>query len=259
MREHINILIVDDEPVILKSVWKILSPEGYNVEGVLSGKKAVQKLKQNNYRLVLTDLKMPGIDGITLIKWIRQFRPHTGIVVITANLLPETSQEARELGVLSCILKPFTPDMLRDAANKAIEMIEGNTSEIELEKDMLPAKLAGYALEIESEEDVQPVKLAELDKLINQYRNESSHAIRVLSHAQEILGYLPPIIQNRIAQGLNMFPSEIRSIVSFYSCFRTKPKGGHAPYYITGIEKAWNSVTWMTGQKALHSVNEFIK
>jgi CheY-like chemotaxis protein len=240
MREHINILIVDDDHVILKSVWKVLNPEGYDVEGVLSGKKAVQKIKQNNYRLVITDLMMPGIDGITLIKWIRQFRPDMGIVVITGNMLPEAIKEARELGILSHVMKPFNPEMLRDAANKAIEMTKGNDSEIE------------------PEEYFQPAKLAELDRVINQYSKNSRHAIGVLLHAQEILGYLPPMIQKRIALGLNMYPSEVRRIVSFHSCFRTEPKGVHIPGYISGIEKAWNSVTWMTGNKALHAVDEFI-
>jgi len=241
MREDINILIVDDDPVILKSASKALCPEGYDVEGVLSGKSAVQKIKQNNYRLVFTDLMMPGIDGITLIKWIRQFRPYIGIVVITGNMMPEAIKEARELGILSYMMKPFTPEMLRDTADKAIEMIKENASEME------------------TEDYIQPSKLAELDKVINNFRKKPGHAIGVLLHAQEILGYIPPMIQKRIALGLNMYPSEVRRIVSFHSCFRTEPKAVHVPGYTSGIEKAWNSVTWMTGNKALHAVDDFIK
>lgn len=240
MKEYINILIVDDDPVILKSASKALNPE-YDVEGVLSGKEAVQKIKQHNYRLVITDLMMPGIDGITLIQWIRQFRPGIGIVVITGHLFPETTKEARELGILSHLMKPFTPEMLRATAHKAIEMTKENDSPIE------------------PEEYFHPAKLAELDRVIHQYRNNSRHAIGVLLHAQEILGYLPPVIQNRIALGLNMYPSEVRRIVSFHSSFRTEPEIAHIPGHTGGIERAWNSVTWMTGNKALHAVDDFIK
>ena len=241
MKEQINILVVDDDPVILKSAWKALSAEGYNVEGVLSGKKALQKMKQNYYRLVFTDLKMPGIDGISLIKWIKHSRPDIGIVVITGNPLPETIKEAHELGILSHMMKPFTPKMLKEVVKKTIELTASNT------------------LQKEPKEEYPPAMLEELDTVIHQYRKNPGHAIRVLLQAQEIFGHLSPAIQKHIAQELNMYPSEIRSIVSFYSCFRTKPEGKHAPCYISGTERAWNSVTWMTGKKAADAVNEFIR
>ncbi len=101
--------------------------------------------------------------------------------------------------------------------------------------------------------------LEELDTVIHQYRKNPGHAIRVLLQAQEIFGYLSPATQKRIAQELNMYPSEIRSIVSFYSCFRTKPELARTPCYVGGIERAWNGVTWMTGKRAANAVNEFIR
>ncbi len=241
MREDINILIVDDEPVVLKSAARILSPEGYDVEGVISGKMAVQNIKHNNYRLVITDLKMPGIDGITLIQWIRQYQPGIGIVVITGHLFPENIKEEDKRGILSHIMKPFTPEILKDAVHMAVEMTIGNDSEIA------------------PEQYFQQAKIEELDGMINRYKKNSRHAIGALLQAQEILGYLPPIIQKHIAHGLDMYPSEIRRIVSFHSCFRTEPEDIHVSGCTNGIEKAWNSVTWMTGHNALHAVGDFIK
>jgi len=241
MENNISIMVVDNDPEIIKSAWRALTYEGHVVEGMLNGKEAIHKIKQNNYDLVFTDLALRGIESITLIKWIKKFRPSTGIVGITDYRSHQTVKEAHSLGIISHMLKPFTAGMLRDVTNKAIERINGTVSMTE------------------TDEDFHPEKLAELDEVINQYGKTSSHAIRVLLHAQEIFGYLPPVIQTRIAQGLNMYPSEIRSLVSYYSCFRMKPEGGHAPCYISGYERAWNSVTWMTGSKALHAVNEFIK
>jgi CheY-like chemotaxis protein len=241
MKDDISILVADNDPEIIKNAWMVLNNEGHLVEGVLSGKEAIHKLRQYNYDLVYTALMLRGIDGFTLIKWIKQYRPVTGIVAITDNPLKQSIKEAHKLGIISHIMKPFTAEMLNDVTNKTIEWLKENV------------------LKNEQEEEFKPEMLAELDAVINQCRKTSSHPIRVLLHAQEIFGYLPSMIQKRIAQGLNMYPSEIRGIVSFYSCFRTRPKAVHIPYYTSGIEKAWNSVSCMTGKRAVNAVNEFIQ
>ena len=78
-----RILVVDDEPVVVKSCERILTPEGYAVESASNGNEAIGKLGKDSFDLVITDLKMPDIDGIELIRWIRNSRPDTGVVVIT--------------------------------------------------------------------------------------------------------------------------------------------------------------------------------
>ena len=82
MADDLKILIVDDEPIIIRSCEAILKSEGYNIEGILSAKNAILRMEQQSYDLVFTDLKMPEVDGITLIRWIKQKRPDTGIVII---------------------------------------------------------------------------------------------------------------------------------------------------------------------------------
>jgi len=241
MKDYISILVADNDPEIIKSALTILYHEGHSVEGVLSGLEAIHKIKQNNYDLVFTDLTLRGMDSITLIKWIKQYWPATGIVAITGNHLKKAIKEAHRIGIISHVMKPFTPEMLINASNRAIEWIKEN------------------ALKNEQEEGFKPEMFAELDEVINQYGKTSSHAIRVLTRAQEIFGYLPSTVQKRIAQDLNMHPSEIRAIVSFYSSFRSHPETPPTPRYVSGIAKAWDSVAWMTGENALHSVNEFIK
>ncbi len=241
MKENLRIMVVDNDPEIIKSAWRVLNQEGHAVEGLFSAKEAIHKLKENNYDLVFTELSMRGIDGITLIKWIRQYRPAIGIVAITGNPLKNTIEEAQELGIISHMKKPITPEMLKDATGKTIEWMREND------------------LKHEQEKEFHPAMLAELDEVMNQYGNMSSHATRVLLDAQELFGYLPSVIQKHIAQGLNMHPSKIRRIVAFHSCFRTEPEVVPTPCYMSGIEKAWNSVTWMTGKQAMHAVNDFIK
>ncbi|UCH80497.1 MAG: response regulator [Nitrospiraceae bacterium] len=241
MKDYISIIVVDNDPEVIKSTLTVLYHEGHSVEGVLSGTEALHKIKQNSYDLVFTDLTLRGIDSITLIKWINQYWPATGIVAITGNHLTKVIKEAYRIGIITHIMKPFTPEMLINASDRALEWLKE------------------HALKNEHEENFRQEMFAELDEVMSQCGNTSSNAIRVLTRAQEIFGYLPLVIQERIAHGLNMSVSEIRSIVLFYSNFRSHPETPHIPAYLNGIQKAWNSVNWMTKENALHSVNEFIK
>ena len=210
MANATKILVVDDEAIVIRSAERVLRAEGYNVEGSLSGKNAILKMEQNNYDLVLTDLKMPEVDGITLIRWMRKFRPSIGIVIITGYPSQETIKEALELGIIDYVPKPFTPAVLIDVTNRAVKWI----------KEKIPA-------EKKPTDALPPSMLSELDRVISQYKDRPGSAIPVLQRCQEIVGYLPPEIQKRIAHGLNIPPAEIHSIVSFYSFFTMKPRGDH--------------------------------
>lgn len=241
MNNDINILVVDDDSEVIKSAWKTLNHDGYSVEGVLSGEMAMDRIGRNNYDLVLIDLAIPGMDSIYLIKWIRQSRPALSIVVLADYMMQETIKEAHKLGIISHLRKPFTPVLLKTATNKAIELIK--------------AKIP----ENEPKEEFAPAVLEELDNVIQQYGKESNSVVTVLLDAQKLLGYLPSAIQERIARGLNMYPSEIRSIVSFYSCFRTKPGYSDTSYFKYGNGKLWKGVPWKSGKRVIDAVNEFIR
>jgi len=226
-----KILVVDDEPVVTRSAERVLNNEGHAVESAHDGAEAMSRIEQNDYDLVLTDLRMPEMDGITLIRWIRQYRPSMGIVVITGYPSQETIQEAIELGIIDYVPKPFTPEVLKDVTRRAAEWIGGKT--------------AG----IKAKEEFPPSMLAELDKVISQYRKKPGSTIPVLQRAQEIIGYLPPAIQRRVASGLNVYPAEIHSIVSFYSFFTMKPRGDHTirvclgtACYVKGIESILSKI-----------------
>lgn len=239
--KNISILVVDDDPATIRSAWNALNREGYSVEGVLSGEEAMHRIERNNYTLAFIDLAMPGMDTVALIRWIRQFRPAVSIVVLADYKMQETIKEAHKLGIISILRKPFTPAILREVTKRTIELIQMNTPENKLG------------------EEFSPVMFAELDKVIHQYREKPNSMIVVLLRAQDIFGYLPLVVQEHIAQGLNIYPSEIRSIVSFYSCFRTKPGGDHPRCYISGSGRAWIGVPWKTGKRVANAVNEFIK
>ena len=98
MKDYISIMVVDNDPEVLKSALTVLYHEGHSVEGVLSGTEAIHKIRQNSYDLVFTDLTLRNTDSITLIKWIKQYWPATGIVAISGNHLKKAIKEAYRIG-----------------------------------------------------------------------------------------------------------------------------------------------------------------
>ena len=240
MKYDINILIADDDPEVVKSSCRMLNNEGYSAEGVLSGDMAMDRMERNDYDLVLTDLAMPGMDSIYLIKWIRQHRPGTGIVTMADCMMRETIREAHKLGIISHMRKPFTPALLKEMTSMALELIE--------------IRASGE----EPEDEFPPAVLEELDEAIYRCWKESGNINRVLLDAQKVLGYLPSSIQERIAQALDINPSEVRRIVLSYPCFTTKPWGGDTSYF-SGSGRAWRGVPWKTGRRVIAAVNEYIR
>jgi len=116
-----RILVVDDEMIVCESCKRILEEEGYEVETALSGKEAFEKMKGNPFDVVITDLKMPGIDGMEVLRTFRKEYPEAIIIMITGFSTVETAVEAMKLGAFDYIPKPFTPDEVSIVVKKAIE------------------------------------------------------------------------------------------------------------------------------------------
>jgi DNA-binding NtrC family response regulator len=118
---NVRILVVDDEMIVCESCKRILEEEGYEVETALSGKEAFEKMKANPFDIVITDLKMPGIDGMEVLRTFRKEYPDSIIIMITGFSTVETAVEAIKLGAFDYIPKPFTPDEVSIVVKKAIE------------------------------------------------------------------------------------------------------------------------------------------
>ncbi len=105
-----NILVVDDERSIRESLNMVLNEEGYQVKSASDGKEAMELLSHEDFDIMITDLKMPEIDGIQLTKHCLQTYPQTSVIIITAYGSLETAIEALRLGAYDYILKPFEFD-----------------------------------------------------------------------------------------------------------------------------------------------------
>jgi len=120
-----RILLVDDEEMVTQSLGKVLEKKGYSVTVAYDGKEAVELTKSNDFNLIITDIRMPRLDGISTIKIIRELMEDTGRnripeILITGYALEEYMREAERLNVVDCLYKPINIwDLLR-SVKKAI-------------------------------------------------------------------------------------------------------------------------------------------
>ena len=108
----LKILIVDDEPLMRLSMVDALETVGHDVEAAPSGTEGIEAIRQRPFDIVITDLRLPGADGLTIFKASKEQSPHTEVVVITAHGSVETAVGAMKLGAYDYITKPFQMDEL---------------------------------------------------------------------------------------------------------------------------------------------------
>lgn len=106
------ILLVDDEPLMRLSMVDALEAVGYDVHAAASGTEGLEAMRHKAYDLVITDLRLPGADGLTVLKTAKDKAPQTEVVVITAHGSVETAVDAMKLGACDYITKPFQMDEL---------------------------------------------------------------------------------------------------------------------------------------------------
>ncbi|MDU4961218.1 MAG: response regulator [Sporomusaceae bacterium] len=102
-----TILIVDDQPGIRRLLLEVLSENGYAVETAANGYEGLQKAREVNPELLLMDMKMPGLDGIETLRELRRIGLDSKVIMMTAYGELDMINEAKELGALAYITKPF--------------------------------------------------------------------------------------------------------------------------------------------------------
>jgi CheY-like chemotaxis protein/glycine cleavage system H lipoate-binding protein len=107
-----RVLAVDDEPVVLDSFRKVLVLDGWSVDTVETGPEALGLVQRNDYDFLFTDLKMPGMDGVEVVKGVRHLRPDMDVAVITGYATIESAVETMRYGAVDYVQKPFTSEEL---------------------------------------------------------------------------------------------------------------------------------------------------
>jgi DNA-binding NtrC family response regulator len=115
-------LVIDDEQIVLDSVSKILTDENYEVDVSLSGREGLNQAIQKEYDIVLTDIRMPDIGGMRVLRDVKRAKPSLPVVIITGYASVKSAVQAMKLGAADYIEKPFTPDQLLKAVNLALDI-----------------------------------------------------------------------------------------------------------------------------------------
>jgi DNA-binding NtrC family response regulator len=151
-----NILVVDDEKDICMALNIILTKEGYSVKEAYNGEQAIERIKQENFDIIMTDIKMEKMDGFEVLKLAQQISPETSVVMMTAFASVVSAVEAMRAGAVDYITKPFINDEIRMTIKNILQ-----SRQLQMENQILRQELsqrpAAFTNIIGSSEPMQKV------------------------------------------------------------------------------------------------------
>ena len=107
-----RVLVVDDEPDAVELLQEFLTSKGYEVVTAFNGDEALRKVKAERPHLVLLDVRMPGMNGLDVLRKVREFDQEVGVIMVTAVNEEDTGREALKLGAFDYIVKPLNLEYL---------------------------------------------------------------------------------------------------------------------------------------------------
>ena len=162
-----KILIIDDEVGVQELCQRALVKEGHSVKTASSGEEGLEILGREGFDLVLSDLRMPGIDGIKLLKKIKETNPGTEVIIITGQATIETAIEALKGGAFDYILKPFNIGDLVSSSKKCLDYAKLKRQENVFRETTYLYQLAQEALKTKSEKALLEFILTRMAKSLN--------------------------------------------------------------------------------------------
>lgn len=139
-----RILIVDDEPGVRLVMERTLRQDGYQLETACNGLEALEKLKKNNYDLLLVDLNMKPVNGIQMLNHIKKSGKESVVIILTAHSSIESAVEALRLGAFDYLFKPASPETIRQRVSEGLKQHHQN-----LRRQRLLAQIEQLRLTIE--------------------------------------------------------------------------------------------------------------
>ncbi len=177
MLKTIRILVVDDEQSVRKVLSQVLRDDGFTVTEAADGEEAIAAFEEKPFHLVITDIVMPGVDGIELLEKIKKRNPETQVIIITSHASMDTAIQALRCGAYDYLFKPFEDINLISAVTKrAIEKIR-----LTSENRQLLAKLKDKNVELERR---VAERTSELEKINLQLTQEIKERIRAQDAAE---------------------------------------------------------------------------
>ncbi len=125
--KQLSILILDDEPIVSKRLKPSLQKKGYSVETFTDSLTALQRVKDKRFDIVITDLKMEGVDGMEFLTEVKKLWPDTEVIVITGFATMDTAKESFQKGIFDFLAKPFKLSEINEVIERAKEKLSGNS------------------------------------------------------------------------------------------------------------------------------------
>lgn len=120
-KDNFSILVIDDDPIVRDVLSDFLKKERYNVSTALDGNDGIKKLLVKEFDIVITDLRMPGVDGIDVLKNAIKLSPDVAVIILTAYGTLETAVESTRLGAFGYLTKPFYAPQISHIVERACE------------------------------------------------------------------------------------------------------------------------------------------
>jgi len=199
--KDIGILVVDDEFSVRDSLYNWFKTEGYRVDTAENATEALKKLQENNWDIVLLDIKMPGMDGMELQKHIKRIDSSIIIIIITAYATVDTAVEAMKEGAFDYLSKPIDPDKLsilvRNAVNQKRLLAENIQLRQKVEELSLQDEIIGESPQIKKiMEMVETVAQTDATVLIRGESGTGKELIAQAIHIKSKRRYFPIISIN---------------------------------------------------------------
>ena len=118
--EKYRILVVDDEEIIRQLLVRAFGENSYHVEAVEDAEVALKRIKEDSFNLLITDLKMPKVGGIDVLKEIKRINPYIEVIIITGYPTIELAVEAVKIGAFDFICKPFDLEQMKTTVTKCL-------------------------------------------------------------------------------------------------------------------------------------------
>ena len=129
-----HILVMEDDLSVAKGLEMVLCEEGYTVNLAGTGELAMEAFRQKRFDLLVADLRLPDVDGMEVIKQVKEAKPETEVIVITGYGTTATAVEAMKLGVHDFLPKPFTEDQIKSAIEEALKEHVEKSAEAVIQK-----------------------------------------------------------------------------------------------------------------------------
>jgi DNA-binding response OmpR family regulator len=174
-----HILVMEDEPSVAQGLQMVLKDEGYDVNVAMTGSSALDTFSKKEFDLLVADLRLPDIDGMEVIRRVKDKKPGTEVIVITGYSSVSSAVEAMKLGACDYLPKPFTDEEFKEVVEDALKQTE--TQRVPVEEP---------AVDFESEEG-QLIQKREVIRVLNRTAEDPEFWRELMEKGSEVLNGYP--------------------------------------------------------------------